>query len=416
MKKNKYILLLIIVLFSSGFSLFGQGGSNYSIFGIGDLNLSSNASYEGLAGTQIAFPSVNSINLKNPAMWSMVTDTRLQAGYRFNQHLISDPDRSVAHNNGTITGFSSLFAISPKNGISLSLGLAPYTLVNYYLASPVYIQEDGFTVTGNAEYLGKGGVSTLFAGLSSKVAYGLAVGVMGFTATGNISSQIDTELFGDASYFTSTVTKEDQFKGAGLKFGFAYTGIKKITIGGFYQTEIKSKGDRLTTYSTINPFRPDTTFNDAISFTVPSALGFGASYVSGKFIIGADFAMQDYSGFDYKQGKNMEFSNSYMASIGASRLGNQNFSAPFMDKVTYKFGMSFREQYYKLDGNPINEISASVGMQIPWTRNLLTDVAFVMGRRGTTDNGLLQDFFGRFVVDISIGETWFVPFKRQWEK
>lgn len=404
------------MLFTSGFSLFGQGGSNYSIFGIGDLNLSSNASYEGLAGTQIAFPSVNSINLKNPAMWSMVTDTRLQAGYRFNQHLISDPNRSVSHNNGTITGFSTLFALSPKNGLSLSLGLAPYTLVNYYLASPVYIQEDGFTVTGNAEYLGKGGVSTLFAGLSSKVAYGLSIGVMGFAATGNIASEINTELFGDASYFTSTVTKEDQFKGAGVKFGFAYTGIKNLTLGGFYQSEIKSKGDRLTTYSTINPYRPDTTFSDAISFTVPSSLGFGASYVSGKFIFGADFAMQDYTGFDYKQGKNMEFSNSYMTSIGLSRIGNQNFSAPFMDKVTYKFGMSYREQYYKLDGNPINEISASVGLQIPWTRNLLTDVAFVMGRRGTTDNGLLQDVFGRFVVDISIGETWFVPFKRQWEK
>ncbi|ROL61749.1 hypothetical protein D9V86_04140, partial [Bacteroidetes/Chlorobi group bacterium ChocPot_Mid] len=49
-KLSVAVVLLFSVFFNSQ-NLFSQGGSNYSIFGIGDIETSTGSAYESLAGT-----------------------------------------------------------------------------------------------------------------------------------------------------------------------------------------------------------------------------------------------------------------------------------------------------------------------------------------------------------------------------
>jgi hypothetical protein len=123
--------------------------------------------------------------------------------------------------------------------------------------------------------------------------------------------------------------------------------------------------------------------------------------------------MQDFTGFDYNLGSNTEFSNSYFASVGVNRFGNPSINAPFADRVAYKFGLSYNNLYYKVLNNQISEYAASIGMQMPFHGSLIVDLSFVVGQRIAGDSRLVDEYFGRFGVDISIGETWFVPFKRE---
>ncbi|MFM2134525.1 MAG: hypothetical protein RL156_1806, partial [Bacteroidota bacterium] len=37
----------------------------------------------------------------------------------------------------------------------------------------------------------------------------------------------------------------------------------------------------------------------------------------------------------------------------------------------------------------------------------------VLGARGSTNNGGVQEMFARLSVTISVGEVWFVPFRRE---
>ena len=95
MKKTIIVILFIL----TNAALFSQGGSNYSIFGVGELNYVNGAKYDALGGTSVAFPHATGINLSNPAMWSENEDTRIQLGYKFNQSLVSNQNQDLYQNN-----------------------------------------------------------------------------------------------------------------------------------------------------------------------------------------------------------------------------------------------------------------------------------------------------------------------------
>jgi hypothetical protein len=60
----------------------------------------------------------------------------------------------------------------------------------------------------------------------------------------------------------------------------------------------------------------------------------------------------------------------------------------------------------------INELSGSFGFSIPIVGNAFIDAGFTLGVRGVTDNGLVNEKFGRMTISISLGDYWFTPFKR----
>jgi hypothetical protein len=108
----------------------------------------------------------------------------------------------------------------------------------------------------------------------------------------------------------------------------------------------------------------------------------------------------------------MKFQNAYSISFGGARLGNPSKSANYLDRVTYRAGIGYSNLYYQVMGKNIDEYKVSVGGSFPISNLGLIDGALVFGMRGTNSDGLVQDQFIRLVIDISIGEVWFNPFKR----
>jgi len=79
----KNILTFICIAFAFYIDLFAQqGGSNYSMFGIGDLRQSIGAGYDGLAGTQQAVQSYHAVNYK------LDLDLRKQQLTSYHYHLL----------------------------------------------------------------------------------------------------------------------------------------------------------------------------------------------------------------------------------------------------------------------------------------------------------------------------------------
>jgi hypothetical protein len=404
-------LSIIIIFLAGAIGAIAQGGSNYSILGIGDINYSGNAAYESLGGTTAAFPSEFSINQNNPALWSLVRKTRLQSGYRFNQHYNEAGDNSLWQNNGTISGLNALFAIDSAQGVAASLGMVPYSNVNYYLSNRFELFDGSDTLKGNEVYRGKGGISMVYFGVSTRVYGGLYVGAQAFGKFGSISKLQGTE-FDDFNYRSSDVSKEDFISGFGMKYGMYYEPVDKLGIGAYYENHFTSKLEReIFFFNSLQNQILNETINEERELNLPSAWGIGLSYRTGVWQFGADIAMQDFTGFDYEAGNDAEFKNSMRFGIGAERLGNRRINAEILDKVSYKFGFTYRDLYYSVAGNDISETAFTFGAQIPWNTDIISDVSFMLGSRGGGD-GTIQNYFGRFSVDISISETWFVPFKR----
>ncbi len=415
--KKFLIILFALAIFSNG-KLFSQGGSNYSLWGIGDIHTNSSSFYEGLGGTNIAFPAANAVNTTNPAMWSKVSKTRLVAGYRFNQNYIRNENNSLLQNNGQIDGVHMIFSVDTTIGLSLGLSLYPYSSVNYLVKQTQEFVVDNIDLKTSAEYQGSGGLTRALLGGSIRIFDQLSIGAYGFANFGYTKSNTNITTFGLQSYPAGS-EGYDYYTGSGFNIGLLITPINNLNIGAFYEgySDIETECD-ITYFNYSDPIYrnvvPDTTvIGSTGNIAMPDAFGIGASYMTGKFIFGADASFQDFSKFDYRSGPSTKFVNSSKYSFGISRVGNKAYYAPYMDKITYNMGLGYKDLYYQVAGQNISETYFSVGFAFPIVGNAVIDAAMTFGTRGTTSAGLVQEYFGRLMIDISLGETWFVPFRRE---
>ena len=407
--KVKYFLLLLVAI--TPFKSFSQGGSNYSSIGIGDLFPSTNAAYQAMGSTFISVPAENSINVKNPAMWSVASSTRILLGYNFNQHLNETSDATLFQNNGKISGLFTLFNIDKSLGISASFGLHSYSNINYLVSNKFSIEKDGLTQTGKNTFQGSGGLSSAYLGASANIIDNFSVGASAFAIFGPIKNSVYTE-FDDYYSYNYEVIKSDYATSWGSRFGIYYY-YDNLHFGAFYEfvDDIKFKRETQFSSSVIS----DTIIKSSLSEKFPSQYGVGISYKTGKFLFSSDFLMMNFKDFKYNPISNSEFTDAYKLSFGAIRYGNTSRFSEILDRVNYKAGIYYQKLYYKINNQEINELGLSFGGEIPLGSGGILDVALILGNRGRSNDYLINEYFCRLFVEISIGEIWFKPFKRRYE-
>lgn len=409
----KQICIFLVIFSGVGYLAFSQGGSSYSVFGLGDIFSSITATADGLASTQIAMPSETMINTTNPAMWSYVSTTRLQAGYHFNQNYIISKDYSLYQNNGKVSSILAIFSVDTSMGLSIGMGIMPYSTVNYYLTSPYVVTVEGIDIGGLNTYQGSGGLSIGYLGGSINLMKNLSVGAEMFGTFGSINSSIYTTLNDPNSYPTGN-NKVDKFSGFGFKGGLFYNMIGGLSIGAFAQIQSKLTSQHTVNY--ISYTASDSTYSSDLDIKVPPAYGVGVSYKTGKILIGADLITQNFSNFVFQKDIKVDFKNNLQFSIGFSKLGSKYYSSHIIDKINYNLGFCYKQLYYTINNTNINEYYGSFGVDIPLVNDVMLSGGVQLGSRGTLNGGLLQENFGRLTVDLSIGETWFKPYKREYEK
>lgn len=404
---KNYILLIIIITFSSSSLLLGQGGSNYSIFGIGDIYQTTGAFYESLAGTATAIENDHAINLKNPALWSFIKSTRLQAGFKFNHHSNVREDYFNAQTNSKVDGVLSIFNIDTTSGISLSLGFYPYSSINYLISSPVKVTVDSSVINGETRYAGQGGLSIAYFGGAVKIFDKLSFGASVYAILGSSQQLIQTDIYQNNA-FTSADKKTDNYLGLGLRGGLYFKPFEYFSIGAFFENNQFVNVDRTTIFSSY--LLGDTTYKNSFSLNLPNSYGIGIAFRTGRFLIGADYSYQNFENFCYQKSPSARFKELSAISLGISRLGSKLTGSDFADRISYNFGLGYKQLYYNVQGIDINEIYTSFGVEIPLVGRSYVDASYTFGVRGTKENSLIKEFFGRLTIDISIGEIWFKPF------
>jgi len=409
--KQLFIYFVCTVTFGIQILNAQQGGSNYSIFGIGDIRQSIGAYYDGLGGTQYAVPSFHAVNIANPAMWSESKLTRLQIGFRFTQTAIEQQDLSASQNFGKLDGIAATFQVDTAMGISISGGIYPFSVVQYSVLTPVQAGISGLTdLSGGALNYGRGGVSAAFIGSSWKPIQGITVSFDALRLFGNISRVIQTELY--TQPFISVNQRTDRFFGSGFKLGIAANPVKGLTVGVGASIYSDLEYDSDFRQSTLNTggVAYDTVFMQKGISSLPMQLGFGLSYISGRWMVASDLEMQDLSSISYSQGKSL-FRSGRRISLGLSRLRSYQLGTDYIDKVQFNVGAGWNQLYYSVNGIDIDEYYGSFGMQLPIAGSAMIDLALQGGMRGNTE--LVRELFLRCGFSVSAGEVWFKPFIRE---
>jgi hypothetical protein len=406
------------VLSAPGARAQDDGGSSYSIFNLGDIRQAVTAAGTARAGIEVPTPSTRTINGANPALWGDLSAVSIQAGVNFTQYQVSDESSSLFQNRTALQNFSVGFPMSETYRSALVLSVRPYSTVNYLtqLASRVPTAS-GDSADARISYSGDGGISEGLLGASFAPIPEVTIGVAGSRYFGAVRNASGVS-FPDGNLNPAVYQRNDIFDGWGFRAGIAARPIEELTIGAVFESGSNLTRERndIAAYIDRSPQGNeevvDTTASTSETVTLPPRISGGASYRTGRALISSQVTLQSWDVAEFPNAR-----NSMRLALGFDRLGNETNGSGF-DRWTLRAGAYIDQTYYSIRGTGIDEVGASVGASIPLTLtsrlNVGTqlDFAVEVGQRGTTENGLTKELFGRFNLELTVGELWFIRSRR----
>jgi long-subunit fatty acid transport protein len=413
MRMKTFYISAAIILCTANLS-FAQidknGGSLYSIFGLGDLSYSASTRTDAMGIMGIALYGKYSNGI-NPAAWTRIPNTRFTTKVDLGRISSSDGLNTAKRNFGGFETFGLSIPLNQGSGWIFDLSMHNYSSVNY---------DTKFTGTSLGQtytqsYSGNGGLERISLGFSYIILHYLSFGVQFNYAYGNIVKNTQI-VFDDPNLIGVQNTLSNQLSGFYINSGLIFHGFGKIfknkkldnmTFGVSFSSPFKIN-------STITGDFKKSTTTDSITITsgkiqMPYALGIGISNeFNNKYVVAADVYMQNWSSYTYYGVHPDEIKNNFRAGLGFEYTPSKKIEDSYFKRVSYRLGGNYTVDYLKLNGESINAIGVNAGLSLPVSRFNSLDLVFSYITRGKTTNGLIQDKTFRLGASINIGELWFL--------
>jgi hypothetical protein len=412
MKKIKIFaaLVTLTMLCSQSFSQDKNGGSLYSIFGLGDLSYSASTRTDGMGIMGIALFG-NYTNSINPASWTHIENTRFATKFNLENIRSTDGISTAKRTYGSFEGFDLSIPLNTNNGWILDLGLNTFSTVNY---------DTKFTGTSLGEnytqlYSGNGGISRINLGFSYILLKYLSFGFQFNYAFGNIvkSTKID---FDNTSLFDTYNSITDNISGSYFSTGLIFQGFGKIfktkkldkmTLGVYFSTPGKLKSNITGSFNTSVGTDSSSISTGDVNLPWSGGVGFSNEF-NDKLVIAADAFMQNWDNYKYYGIHPIEIKNSMKLGFGMEYTPSKKPEDSFIKRSSYRIGANYTAEYLKINGEAINTIGITAGLSLPVSRLNSVDLLFSYKMRGKSTNGLIKDNIFRLGATVNIGEIWFL--------
>ena len=419
----KNISVLTLVLFISQSFAQKTSVSPYSVLGIGDDVSSKTVEEMSMGGVGTASNSTYQFTFSNPASYSSILLTTYTLAGQNRGISLKDANGKQKTSNASLSYLAMGIPLGEKGGFVF--GLQPNTSVGYSLIDRVLDSNDEtIEVTG---YDGDGGTNRVFFGAGYEVITGLSFGLEGEYVFGNIDNSI-TNQERDVQLGTKYVT-DTRVKGFGLKAGLLYKKELKenlfLNLGATIQleNELESEGhEYLYTVSFANGESPrDTILNNASTgfYKKPLKTSLGVSIGNpNKWEASVDYSFQDkveLGGNLLNNSPKLAYQKGSKFSVGGYYLPKHNSISSYWDRVIYRAGMRVEQTGLMVNGtgNPsqfdaIDDFGISFGVGLPMGNQISRlNLGFEFGKRGTTDNGLIEENYFNFKLGLSLSNKWF---------
>lgn len=409
---NKILISAAVLIISNAiaFSQDKNGGSVYTIYGLGDMDYSSGIRTDGMGITGISLLG-NYNNSLNPAAWTKIQYTIFSTGLTVQSFKSTDGTNTSTRMYADFEGFNLSVPIKAANGWILNLGLNKYSIVNYDIQNQGSSLGEPYT----QYYRGNGGLNRFSAGLSYLLFKYISLGVQFNYAFGDIekTNQIDFSnpaIFDTRNSITNTIT--GYYFNTGLIFnGFGKLfGSKKLddlNLGLYFSTPAKFNSSITGTFERVSK-------TDSVNFTegkldMPYTFGAGISKeFNNRLILAADFIYRNWDNYKYYGQHPGEIKNSYKAGVGVEFTESNKPDAPFLSKVTLRLGANYTSDYFRVNGNNIISYGFSFGFGFPISNFNKLDIAFNYTRKGKTSSGLVKEDIFKISAAVNISELWFL--------
>mgnify|MGYP003624854870 CR=1 FL=1 len=434
------IIVPFFILFITQLNAQISSVSPYSKIGVGDLYSNAYSAAQGYAGANLGIFDNTNVNFLNPASYTALDLTAFEIGFQGSsiQQRQSNPD--IFEKNGSAGLRYFAFGVPLKDWWGAAIGLQPYSLKGYSISSSTQVVDQ--TVSRQTD--GNGGLNQLFIGNSFEVANGLSLGVNSSFIFGKVEESRYI-LWDNSKFYNTKVQEVANIRGAYFSFGAQYQHNLKddrelgigatfsnsmnlnTTVGNYSYTFIGQPGLESPIDSTALSSSIDS------KIKLPSEFGFGISYGKKKkslyngnhaWAINADFHLYNGSEFKNFDGGNTNMVDGYKAELGGFFIPIETFSRlqksrSYTSIIQYRFGGFYEKTAFNVNGTDIYNYGMTFGMGIPLRRSNIPGVVrvntintgIVVGRRGTTNNGLIQETYVNFYLGLTLNDKWFIKYK-----
>ena len=410
------LLFFVLTLIEHAHLIAGSGGSAYSRYGVGEVRYFPSDRSVGKGGATIALLGTNTVSTINPAAWTQLARTRFSLGVTYEGFSSKDGSGSSFLSGANFNGIVFAVPVSRVNGIVISAGLTPYSMVNYTVVDDVTNANPPYTLT----HTGKGGLSNAHLGISFARGKDWHFGAKLNYLFGTLKHKT-SQTFSSADYTTAELSRETKMNGIGATIGLIYSGAgtllnleesQNLSFGVVFSTgaQLTTTRENLYQYSAGATVigRDTIAAGEGRSF-VPFAFGFGISFTSKEqFVLAGDLYYQNWNKGTILDVHPTELRDSYRIGVGGEFLPHKELSAEFLQKVAYRFGVFYHASNLLVAGKGIDEIGVTGGVGLPMFIDTRFSVGIEYSIRGTTANNLQRDNIIRVTFTLNGGELWFV--------
>ena len=422
---KKFIFFVSVFIVFQGFSQRSTS-SPYSFFGMGEEFGTRTVEQITMGSIGASYGSSFQLNFVNPAALSDLRYAIYAFGLLHNELRLQDIDSDQSSNSTSLSYFS--LGIPIGNGIGLIAGMQPTSAVGYFLVNS--IEDADGELIDLTQFTGTGAINRLYGGFGARIFPGLSIGAEVDFLFGNVRNNV-LNLRQDVSLATRNV-EDTNIRGGSVKVAVQYRKVIKddlyVNSGAAFKigNTLKATGQE-DLYSLSIGFGGaesprDTIFTQKLDarFKRPTETTLGVG-------IGRDnkwYAELDYSfrnayeatGYLDNSSSNYAYRNASAIKAGGFYIPNVNSISSYWKRVTYRAGVRYERTGLAVNGNSngsiftdINDFGISFGLGMPIGRTMPSNLNFAveMGKKGTKENGLLQENYVNLRLSLSLNDVWF---------
>lgn len=410
--------------------------SPYSRLGMGEMAPINFTRALGMGGANMGMPSALNIDLSNPASYTDLRLTTFEAGMEFSflNQSQTNPDLTINNNR---SGFRFLAVGVPlTDWWASTAGLKPYSYKGYDISSERNLASDpDLAIRDN--FTGTGGLNKVFWGNAFKIGESFSVGINANYLFGSLID-IRSVNFLDDSFLDTREENETRVEGFTFDYGARYqydfsdkfVGLglslsQSMDLNGNFTQYRYTVGDGAALDSLTG------TVDRASDYTLPNELRAGISFGKRHPQIynpawAINFDYESYRGSEFEDAQGLRpYRDGYRLQVGGLIIPRFTFSTlerstGYMANVEYRLGAFFEETPMVLNGVGVQDYGITFGIGLPVSpRNLApgevkvssVNLGFIYGRRGTLDQGLIQEEYYSIYLGISLSDKWFIDYK-----
>ena len=394
----------------------------YSMYGYGVIGERATSMQRQMGGIGYALQSGRQINVMNPASYASIDSLTFlwDMGANMNMQWSKDSSGKTHGYGGGLDYVTMEFPLSKYMG--MSIGMVPLTQVGYSFGDDIKY--------GARQNQGSGGITEAYAGVSGKIK-GLSLGVNVSYDFGTIQNDVyatpiyGPQASGSQSLFEQVMRIRDWNIVAGVQYRQPINRYNFLTLGATYSPKKSFHGDTwLTLQDLTSDSRPDTVASTGMKgkYYSPQSFGVGVAYTHEKvhrIIVEADFTLQQWSDAPFSSLKDesgqvvfegMKFSDRRKIAVGGEYT--HNIRGSYLERMPWRLGAFYTDDYLKIDGNRMREygVSLGTGFTAPAAKTMI-NFGLEWRHRQTSPVNLLTENYFNIMVGVNFNEVWF--FKRK---